>query len=135
MLRRIRTVVAIAIVLACGSPSEPCACPPVPFTAQIIGSVTTASGQPVANATVLGYAGPLPCPATRRWPDTLTATSGTTGEYSQYGYAAVPGVEFCLRVVAFRSATDSAVAQRIVVDSTSFAYRMAVLRLDIVFPN
>jgi hypothetical protein len=126
------------LALAC-LPTEPCACTPViPIESILSGTVTNASGQPVAGAEIRAYVqGLCPVTSTGLWPDNLVRSSDQSGRFSVPGYQRPPADSFCLRVVARRPApaSDSAVVERMVSVAPGALGRPAEFRVDLVLPE
>ena len=58
MMKRILLVVPVALAAVCATPTSPCACEPLRTHLIVSGAVHTASGAPVAGATVFVAAAP-----------------------------------------------------------------------------
>lgn len=73
------TGIAVAMILACASPTDSCGCSPAPLMAVVIGEVTDPSGTNVAGATIRAELATPGCVATKA--DLGTSVTDAAGHY------------------------------------------------------
>ena len=106
-MRRIPlTTVAVAALLLCCTPTEPCACPPALGHGVVYGVVTRAAGEPAAGAVVRVEAFHRGCADSlgSMLVDRPTAPVDGSGRYRYAMRSMVPSDTACLRLAALDTA-------------------------------
>ena len=128
---------AAALLLACGSPTAMCACPPARTHGIAEGVVATAAGAPVPGAEVRVSLYRERCGGGPAEPADWGAPARTdaSGRYEARFFSAHAPYTACLRVVAARpAAADSAVAEGAALALVSERAAPGRARVDLVFP-